>query len=323
MLDKFQHQANFDEQDPEPFTEKEMQRLADTYRELVGLLPYGNDSLRQRAEHHVLRLQTMRDNWVFSNALLSRRAYHLHTLLTTVVFSGLLRDVSDVAEAIDLGLELIVKEPHLKAHLKNILHQDHEVMKRSTIVRHRLTVHMAMCSYAQVINQQLLDSDGFVVWRTMDLSPLFGFEWVMHGRSCMKFVDMASAWHVSNIIRAERDSEDVDRQRTHQKQLGDLVRMEQGVPVALGKKSLKEKLHGMIHSEKLTVATWSGTAIAMNATMTFVGDLGEATICRARSNINSLFGDWVTRADGVEDGVEDDGDNEFGFEYQDTPSSGL
>ena len=92
-------------------------------------------------------------------------------------------------------------------------------------------------------------------------------------------------------------SPDIDEwgSREAQKELKKLLEIVQGVPVALGsgKSGLKYKLNGLAHSERLQTTSWKQVAKHINATFSWVGDLGEKTIIRVQTNLRRMFGDWL------------------------------
>ena len=59
----------------------------------------------------------------------------------------------------------------------------------------------------------------------------------------------------------------------------------QGVPAAVGsgKCSMKYKLHVVAHAERLVSPSWKDTAVKMNSTFTFTGDLGPERLARRYS----------------------------------------
>ena len=80
-----------------------------------------------------------------------------------------------------------------------------------------------------------------------------------------------------------------------QSKLEALLQLEQGVPVALGsgRQALPYKVHALAHSSRLTSESWSAAAEHINATFTWVGDLGERSVNKFRSNLKNMFGTWV------------------------------
>ena len=75
--------------------------------------------------------------------------------------------------------------------------------------------------------------------------------------------------------------------------------LEQGVPVSVGsgKSSLRYKLRATSHSVKLSCKSWYRTAECLRRTATWVGDLGECGVTKAKTNLKTLMGDWIVDAD--------------------------
>ena len=105
-----------------------------------------------------------------------------------------------------------------------------------------------------------------------------------------------------------------EEEQTIQKELTAALLLEQGIPVAVGsgKSALKYKLRATSHSVKLTSRTWKRTAQQLRNTATWVGDLGENSICKIKTDLRQLMGSWIVDADVA---VEE---NEFDYIGEDT-----
>ena len=244
--------------------------------------------------HHIQCLQGMRDNLVMYRARLARNAYQMDILVNTIILSGLLRDTHDIGEALDIAIELCVAEPSLKAYFKDLRRQPRSTMSSTTIKRHRLTLNMAFCALSHEVFEQMEGRGGsMVAWRTMDLSPGGGYEWLMHGVSLMLEADLPKAYALSERLLIRLDPGD---EKLIQLELSDFLGLQQGVPCAVGSgcSSMKYKMHACFHAEKLKIKAWPGVAKAMNATVSYVGDLGEAKLTGVRCNLKAMFGEWIT-----------------------------
>jgi hypothetical protein len=303
--------------DTDPFAPSDFADVAETLRQCVALLP-GDDnafeSLRADISQHVHRLQSARDHFLLHQARLTARAYQLDVLVTTVLMSGLLREAGDMGAVLDHAIDVVIPEPKLREYLKGLHKTDHRTLGRSAIHRHRLTLHMAFCLHLQDAHEIMLQAGPVVCWRTLDLSPQAGFEWMMHGVSMMKRSDLGHAFILATRLCSPLLS--ADDARATQEALMAFIEFEQGVPCAVGsgRAGLKYKLHAAAHSEKLKLETWRAVATTMNATAVWVGDLGEASVNLYHFNLKTMFGPWIDVD--VDEASED-------FDFQDDDDQDL
>jgi hypothetical protein len=151
-------------------------------------------------------------------------------------------------------------------------------------------------------------SDGPVVsWRTLDLSPQAGYEWLMHGCSIVRQSELVPALELVRLLitpLAPNDERDI------QVELAGLFEIAQGVPSAVGsgRSGLKYKVHACFHSERFRVKSWQAVARIMNSSVTWVGDLGETKVSTVKCNLKTFVGPWV------DDGYACDVVNDFVFE---------
>ena len=124
------------------------------------------------------------------------------------------------------------------------------------------------------------------------------FQWRFN-RQIDEALDLAAK--LCTMEHAHESADDVQRR------LGDVLHLEQGVPVCVGRSSLWHKMHALLHSERMTSATWRIAARLVNSTFSIVGDLGEKNIVSFRSNLSQMFGRWVRDDDDYELKVPKDG----------------
>ena len=145
-------------------------------------------------------------------------------------------------------------------------------------------------------------------WRTLDLSPQAGVEWLLHGTSYMRQRDLPRALEISlELCRHPRNQADVVDE------LKGLVFLEAGCPVGVGsgRKGLKYKGHALVHAQKMVSPGWRSACQLLNTTVSITGDLGEASTVDYRADIQVTFGHWVA----AEDGDGEGGDDEFDFDF--------
>ena len=106
-----------------------------------------------------------------------RRVKHWDDVISIVVTSGLLRDASDIRECFERALDVCVSDLPMKAYFKEQLNNRTD-LAATTVIRSRLTVQMALCIVAQDDLEALAKRGSFRVFRTIDLTPERGWEWV-------------------------------------------------------------------------------------------------------------------------------------------------
>ena len=182
--------------------------------------------------------------------------------------------------------------------LARLLRDTRIVPSRSTLYSHRLTLHQGWCAILGEEYERIAWSPGgSVSWKSMDLSPLNGVEYCMHGISIMKQSDVVTAYELFLVIYSDPEGS-VEENRC----LEELLRLSQGIPVGLGsgRKALKYKYHSVAHANRLTVRRWKTVGKIMNESVATCGDLGEAKN-DIRFDLRQFFGQWIVRDDYGED----------------------
>ena len=188
----------------------------------------------------------------------------LDVLIHCVVASGLLKQANHLRSVFDSSLEGVAADPKLRGYLKGVLHQKCQLLARATLYRHRLTLHMGFCRLAQDYTKELVESRGGVVsWRTMDLTPQAGVEWLLQGSSHMKQSDLARALELSFMLDFHDENEEA-----YAKELSSLLVLTQSVParVGSGRKSVKYRAHALIHGQRLVSPSWAASEAVFNST---------------------------------------------------------
>jgi hypothetical protein len=283
------------------------------------------DCLRTRDENvaaHIVWLEARRIHMLLAAARLCRSAYEMDFLVSCLLESSLLRNVSKLGEAVERAISIATRDPVIRDHLLHEVRKYHAIPSATTIRRHHLTLHMAFCLAQQKQMVAFEEGSGFVAWRTVDGSPQGGFDWVLHG---------ARKIQVKDLVLCFRDAQrlhDVSLLPQQQKELISKLAphmcLEQGVPTAVGsgKMSVKRKLHAVTHSERLHCPSWKSTVASLNSTFTWTGDLGtESGMRQFKGRVQMLFGDWVTLEDNRMVAPSDIQQPEFDFEDDDAPAS--
>ena len=147
---------------------------------------------------------------------------------------------------------------------------------------------------------------GLARWRLYCMGSMYCEKKVMHGWSIMPHVGADTYLFLASKLGSRCIT--AEEERVIQTDLRSILALEQGTPVAVGsgRSSLKDKLHACTHSVKLTSGSWSRACELMTRTCTWVGDLGEKSIARVKTNARKLIGQWVLDADAAADAANDD-----------------
>jgi hypothetical protein len=283
-----------DDEDDERHSSSQLQGAADAMRECLEL-PGVSTTLQDTLYHHIVQLQRLSHNAFRDEHMTNTKLFDVEVLIHSVVASGLIRDISNFREVLVHAIYVITKNKALQKHLIKILDKPNTVPSPTTLLRHRLTLHMGYCRLLADISEAILSSKGGAAsWSTLDLSPHRGVEYVLHGMSMMKQSDLVAAFDLANALFEHNQDE-----RETQDKLSEKLRLEQGVPVGCGsgRKSLQYKLHGKIHASRLITRQWTSAAKLVNSSITMTGDMAESTMQRFHGNVRTLFGNWVIQAD--------------------------
>ena len=293
----------------------DVHHLAEVIRTMQSCLslPAVDNTLRE----HLTRLTEwhadVRMQMLAAAATRAGRAYGYERVIHGVIASGLLKNVSELRAVLKHAIAATVQEPTLLDMLKKMLDEDHALPSATTLLRHRMSLHMCYCRALQHIHATMIGgTGGMVSWRSMDLSPQGGVEWVLHGASAVRHGDLDRALLLSLHIANHTDDE---AEMAAMQELQALLQLRQAVPtgVGSGRKDLVHKIHGMIHSARLTCPSWKATAAAISGTVTIVGDLGEASAASYKGDLKTLFGPWVVASDEAQSPAPGDDDVSFDF----------
>jgi len=109
-----------DENEVEPFGPSNLLDVADSLRQCLPMIPDG-DQNQDLLKFHIRKLDTMRNNFLLSRALLSRRAFAMDNIINLVVVAGLMRDVTDLPDVLKMSLQVSIPEPNLRAYFMELL----------------------------------------------------------------------------------------------------------------------------------------------------------------------------------------------------------
>lgn len=300
QLPKFDDQKDADvaTRDEFEFSAPTVQAIADQLRcqyeqapseELAGLIRF---------------VQNRRDAMIRAAALQSQLAFEMDILVQTLLAGGYLRDMANLAEALTFGLYAVVKDPALLQHLLESLH-GRVLPSPTTLRRHRLTLHIGWCRYeAEVFDAFLKSPNGCVRWGTLDASPQGGIDWLLHGGRIIRSNELVGAMvdanGVCNGTLSDGTPADANALKPVLQRLSDLLQLHHGAPCGIGSghASLQRKVHGILHSMRLSSKSWSQACLMLRSTATWTGDLGtESLLWTFKADARDVFGRWIAASD--------------------------
>ena len=219
-------------------------QVANTLRVLLAQLPPGNEMLEMHTRSAIAHMQAARDH-NYLRAVHRARNFSMDTIVQTVALSGLLRDVRDIKETIGFAIGLSVPDPKMREFYKESLDKQGANLSVSSIWRHRLTLTMALCCHRQS-QYNFMGNGTFTTWRTLDLTPLRGYEWMIHGVITLHNDDCPTALQLANELGTSGNIED---EAPTQEALLRLIGIERGVPCALGSGKQGPKLEQIKHTD--------------------------------------------------------------------------
>jgi hypothetical protein len=75
-------------------------------------------------------------------ARLCRNAYEMDFLVSCLLESSLLRNVTKLGEAVERAISIATRDPVIRDHLLHEVRKYHAIPSATTIRRHHLTLHM-------------------------------------------------------------------------------------------------------------------------------------------------------------------------------------
>ena len=149
----------------------------DCIRELIATMQPGNDQVRENACHQINVLQGRRDLLLLAEVAATRKRVDYEEVIRVVMASGLLRNAERVREAFHYALQVSVKDPAYRKYLEEQVDMMSS-LSPAVIIKNRLIVHMALCLHAQNQMENIAERCEYMVFRTLDLTPERGWEWV-------------------------------------------------------------------------------------------------------------------------------------------------
>ena len=216
----------------------------------------------------------------------------------TVVIRSLMmtmhmRSQSGLRSVLRHAIHVVVNDHRLREYLTSGLEEQPSI-RRSTLYRHRLTLHLGYCKMFQEVHETMLRASGGAVrWGTVDSSPQGGVDYLMWGCATMRQSDLIPAMALAEELASRMDDEEEERRVVQL--LAALVKLTKSVPTAIGsgRAAMKYKVHAYTHATRLTSNSWRSAASLVNCGVTLTGDLGtESRFPEFRGFLSAMLGDW-------------------------------
>ena len=195
------------------------------------------------------------------------KAYNMIFLLEVVSLSGMLAKVPNIHAVVAKVAGLFCQDS-VAGVLGKHLEQRWAMPRRSTIYRHRLTLHVGWMLHLRSELRQFHCSD-FMVYRTMDASPQGGREWLLTAYTYVRRADLLRFMDATHKLSMLRGMGLHDKELTAQEQEEEVrllstfssLRLQRGVPVCTGsgRGSVAHKVHAALHADRLIGDSWGGS----------------------------------------------------------------
>ena len=157
-------------------------------RQLIAAVDPGNQLIVDNARHQLEVLQGRRDALVLADVSRQKRGVvDFKDMISLVVASGLLRSATYLRDSFTLALNVCVKDSPYRKFL--LCELDKHNFSASSIGENRLKIHMALCVKMQDDLEEVANAGAYMVFRTLDLTPERGMEWVLF---------VGNSWKVSH-----------------------------------------------------------------------------------------------------------------------------
>ena len=171
------------------FEVSDLQDEIDCIRQLLSVMGTGNQILRENARSQLEALQGRRDALLLAEIQSSTRGKtKFEDVIAIVVASGLLKSANNVRETFMLALTVCVKDTSYRTYLQGQL-RNQKHLSANMIRVNRMRIHMALCMQTQMELEELSTKGSYMVFRTIDLTPDRGMEWVCSVVAIMERLD--------------------------------------------------------------------------------------------------------------------------------------
>ena len=160
------------------FQASDVQDSIDCIRQLLSVAGAGSQIILESARSQLEVLQGRRDALLLAEVQSNARGkINFEDVIAIVVASGLLKSANNVRDSFMLALTVCVKDKAYRNYLLGALRNQRHLSANSIRVN-RLRVHMALCMLMQTELEDLSTKGSYMVFRTIDLTPDRGLEWV-------------------------------------------------------------------------------------------------------------------------------------------------
>jgi len=232
--------------------------------------------------------------------------------------AGYLRNMGTLRESLKAALMVATASPAIRQHLIRHLDLPWALPSRTTLQRHRLTMHMGLLRWQQEEVRDMLQF-GLIRWCMADSSPQGAWDFVVHGGRCMRSSNLLPAFDDINSLCCHEVSNDAKHAATERLHAV-LCQRQYGIcTVGSGKQSLIRKVHAICHATRLSSPSWKDAVSVLNSTASWTTDQGtESLLTEVRMGLRQLMGSWPEREDLAQrsSGSGDESDGEFDFVHE-------
>jgi hypothetical protein len=283
------------------------QTWADLLRRVAAELVNAPPAILAECTASVRELQHTAD--LFSESTVSVKHgkwfYTMSFLLQQLLLGASVHSHSHMKDVVRQSLQASLPSNLVEAFIARV--DRARLPSRTTLYRHRLTLHIAFLRMLQQINAHALNVNAAAVYQSSDSSPIGGTDWlntlvcrVSHS-DLLQCVDDAAL-----LVRHGREEVLLDAAEVAAacERLKRTLRMRPATPVGIGSGagSATHKLHALIHQHLLETNSIQQVCNAFNSTVSFTGDQGtERLFARFPPfHITTLF-PWLRGEGSVED----------------------
>lgn len=224
--------------------------------------------------------------------------FRFEQIISSLIMGGYLSSASNLRDALMSSINVLTDDPALRHSLVESLSRPRATLSRSTMYRHRMTVHMAFCIAEQQEVASTLQQSGVIRWATVDTSPQGGWDWIMSGARVMSHTDLVSSFRDSKRLCSGILCQDEACALFEDMSLALEIRQAAPAVVGSGRAGLTRKVRAVLHSLRLCSPSWQAAIRVLNSSFSWTGDLGtEAGFWQFRKHSRQIYGDWIVEDD--------------------------
>ena len=151
---------------------------------LGGQLPALDAQLLSRVEAQITDLHSIRVRQLQAQRSSTHKAYSIFSLLRHVLAAGFLRNGGNLKHVVSNMFAALSTEEQVL--MRDYLQVEIAIPSAATLLRHRITIHAAYCSWMREVMEELMRGCHITRCTTVDSSPQGGYDWVLWGHIVMR-----------------------------------------------------------------------------------------------------------------------------------------